>query len=316
MQKPSQSLPQLDWEYDIVIGLQELYQPDVVLETHLTGSAPNCAWVEDPFSYFQTMMIVRDLARHFTLAGKLQDVIDIFKTALSSSQDLQGGEVNVRTTVWLFITLGILLDQAHDIIGATEMQKSVLSMLDLHSPDPKCRQMKIWTTNELGRMYRHQHAFVAAETMHASALSALEEFAFEDDSIDLEIAWTRSTLARAFRRQGRFDEAIAQSKMALDTRTRVLGPEHPHVLWVQSDVAQCHFDQDDFETAASLHREVAVPRTKVLGAENADTIWTKNNLGVALAKIGETERVEARVIQEGVLECQERGLGPKHPHTE
>ena len=315
LQHYSKAPPHLDWAFDVALALLKLYQTRCCSTEFAEYYSSSRRASTEGFSHFEIMMVVRDLSRHFTQSRRIHNAISLFDRALAEEQGFCDPNADFMTTVLLMNTLGILLDQAGEVDRAIEMQRTALSISSAHESNVSCTHLARWTRNELGRMHRHQKSYAAAEKVHLDALQTLEQLAAHPHSVDLEIAWTRSTLARVYRCQRRYDAAIAHSAAALHTRTRILGPEHPHALWLQSDIAQCYFEQGKYSAAAAQHREVYARRGKVLGAGHPDTLWTMNNLGVALAMTGEAGTAESRALQRRAYECQGRVLGLDHPHT-
>jgi tetratricopeptide (TPR) repeat protein len=164
-------------------------------------------------------------------------------------------------------------------------------------------------------MYRHQGRFEDAVTMHTEALAVLERTT-ADRATDLEIAWTLSTVARVYRKQQLFDEAIQHTPQALDIRRLALGDDHPHCLWLLGDIAQCHYEKGDYAVAVRYHRDAYDGRRRTLGPDHPDTLWTMNNLAVVLAKMGAEHTAEAVKLQRHAWEAQCRILGPEHPHAQ
>ena len=296
----------LDWALDIA---------NVLLDSRLTR--PHLQRSSSArFSHFEIMMVIRDLARYFTQSRKINDARNLYDHALGVERSLPYFQRDLGTEVFLMNTLGILLDQVTELDRAIDMQRGALNLLNLHSSNATQSQLVIWTKNELGRLYRHRGSYSVALSMHFESLDALGKIeAPLDPTPELEVAWTRSTLARSFRRQQAFDQAIYHCTAALVVRDRILGPKHPHSLWLRSDLAQCHFESGNREIAAAEHRKIKSAREEVLGPDNPDTMWTLNNLGVALEHSGMQGAIEALEIQKLALKGQEKVLGADHLHT-
>jgi hypothetical protein len=310
----------LKWDHDIASALIELYGTKQSLCNNNVDSRSDLQPdKEEGVSHFEKMMIVRDLARYLTQNKTLSEGIDLFESVLAANS-IAGRSIEYDD-VWIMNTLGILYDQAGQVELATTTQEGALDVLSvIPEPNSAISDQMIWTSNELGRMYRHQTRYALAESMHLEALQALETSQacmMGEHRVILEIAWTKSTLARVYRAQRNHCLALKYSSAAHKTRLELLGRKHPHTLWVLSDIAQIHLEQHDSAKAVDLHTEILAGRKESLGDEHADTLWTMNNLGVALAMLGTEEALkQAREMQIKALQGQERVLGPEHPHVE
>ena len=303
--------PYMDWAFEITLALLNV-DKSIPQSCEPINSCLNCAETQlEQFSHFEKMMVIRDLARHFTQSGRVQDGIDLFESALreTSNEDVDA--------VWMLNSVSLFHDQIGQIDRAVQIQEQALEVLIIgrfgNSSEDSIRRKIIWTKDELGRLYRHQGRYGKAENMHLEAIAALE--ALPSDILkELELSWAESTLARVYRKQARFDESIAMSEEALKTRQKIQGCDHPHCLWILSDIAQCYLNKGETVHAAKLHQEAYHARMVALGEEHPDTLWTMNNLGVALAATKDGN-AKARVIQQQAFEMQARVLGANHPHT-
>lgn len=308
----------LEWDHDVASALIMLHGTTKLQTTAVDTEFDLGRGIKETLSHFEAMMIVRDLARYLTQNKTLSEGIGLFESVLAAN--LNARKSIKYQDVWIMNTLGILYDQAGQVELATATQEGVLDILSvIPEPNSAISDRLIWTSNELGRMYRHQQHYDLAERMHLEALQVLEASQAcrtSEHRAILEIAWTKSTLARVYRAQHIHSLALQYSSAAHETRLKLLGPKHPHTLWVQSDIAQTHFDQHDFAKAVELHTEILAGRKETLGNEHPDTLWTMNNLGEALAMLGTQEALkQAREIQVKALQGQERILGPEHPHA-
>jgi tetratricopeptide (TPR) repeat protein len=257
-------------------------------------------------SYFEKLMVIRDLSREYTMRGTLLDGEQWLTDALND-QRVRHGFSHI-STVWLMNSLGIIYDQQQRVSLSAETQESALAIqTSVLGPD---HLETIWTVNELGRIYRHLNDLDKAESMHQRALTVLRDVLHPQDS---QIAWTLNTLARTRRKQRRFDEAISLHNQALDIQRTVLGESHPHTLWATMDKAACYYGQRRLRESADLYRKALQGREKVLGPRHADTLWAVNDLGLVLAELGQMDA--ARRLQERALSGQTEILGRDHPHT-
>ncbi|KAI9710037.1 MAG: hypothetical protein M1828_002225 [Chrysothrix sp. TS-e1954] len=270
---------------------------------------------EKRISYFERLMVMRDLAREVNQMGRLKDAIERFETYLALAEQSHGS-IDIRL-VWLLNVLGLLYDQEHLVEVAMRAQRRALE-IQIEKLGPIHHEAN-WTRNELGRMYRHLGRLEEAEQAHLDALSVLREVA-SLSPMETELAWTLSTLGRVYRLQERYDLAITSFEEARRVRIAVLGWEHPHSLWLLGDIGQSYFENGNLKESASWHDKALEGRRKVLGDTHPDTCWTMNDLGIVLADLGKTsacfEHLQRAVtLQREALQGQRQVLGNLHPHT-
>jgi len=257
-------------------------------------------------SYFEKLMVIRDLSREYTMRDALSDG-ELWLTKALNDQRARKGSSHI-SIVWLMNSLGIIYDQQQRVSLSAQTQESALAIqTSVLGPD---HLETIWTVNELGRVYRHLKDFEKAESMHRRALTVLCNVLSPKD---LQIAWTMNTLGRTHRKQGRLAEAIALHDQALVIQRTVLGESHPHTLWALMDKAGCYREQKHFQESAELYRKALEGRERVLGTKHADTLWAMNNLGLVCADMGQIDA--AKRLHERALSGQIELLGKEHTHT-
>ena len=254
----------------------------------------------------ERLTCVRDLAREYTMAGEIDNGVEMFELALRKVEDLGGG-VPLRSC-WLLNSLGILYDQQGKTSLAKETQSRALTFQEQSLP-PNHLDI-VLTVNELGRIARHLEQYGEAESLHRKALSVLEEM-FPDS--DFNITWTKSALGRSLLKQHRPDEAITLHQQVLAIETTRLGRDHPHTLWTLSDIARCYCAQGNIDDAIKAQREVMERGRESLGPENPDTLWATNSLALLYERSGRLDI--ARSLHAKALEGQTKHLGEDHAHT-
>ncbi|KAI0895170.1 hypothetical protein F4806DRAFT_503125 [Annulohypoxylon nitens] len=257
-------------------------------------------------SNFERNMVLRDLAREYTMAGRLEDGIQHSKAIIDKLS--QGPGTQSCDLSWLMNGLGIMYDQQGDCELAIKTQ---LEALDAQRSNNTRRELdEVLITNELGRLYRHTGRLEEAEKMHHTALKLLRSSCPDTDP---QIIWTLNTLARCYRKQKRLDEAIKLHNKSRIGQSRLLGAEHPHTLWTRSDLAKCYRDLGDLDEAITMQSEVTTIRRRVLGPLHNDTLWSMNDLGIMHELAGQFEN--ALKVHQEALEGQEETLGSSHPST-
>ncbi|KAH8758170.1 hypothetical protein F5882DRAFT_453880 [Hyaloscypha sp. PMI_1271] len=267
---------------------------------------PESANHGEQISNFERNIIIRDLARAYTMVGKLDQGIQLFSSALSRIIQTRGDQC--LEVAWLLNSIGILYDQQ----GLTELAASTqLRALEIQQNQlPPDHLDIVLTANELGRMSRHLGKFREAEAYHLRALSALRKVLPEPD---LQVIWTINTLARSYRKEGRPEEALFMHRQALSGQKKLLGNEHPHTLWTMGDIARCMRDLGDTTKALGILREVHDGRVMTLGPLNPDTLWTLNDIGLLLESMN---KIDDAIAEHGkALEGQTKVMGKDHAHT-
>jgi tetratricopeptide (TPR) repeat protein len=256
-------------------------------------------------TYFEKIMVVRDLARLLTQSKRLEEGILWLTDAYTSLSHRTAVEL-----VWISNSLAILYDQQGETVKSLETQQRALSIQTAELGSDHLETIN--TVNELGRIYRHLGDYENAAKMHHMALSVLEKRLPEPEE-HLEVIWTIATLARTYRKQGRFPEALTLFERAHRTRAKVLGPNHPHTLWILGDIGATYQDMGLFKDAEDSYRRALEGRQDVLGQNHPDTLWSINNYGTILERIG--RRDEALNAQKQALSGQREVLGHEHKHT-
>ncbi|KAF7896510.1 hypothetical protein EAF00_006524 [Botryotinia globosa] len=268
----------------------------------------------ESISNFERDLIVRDLARAFTMAGKVDDAIDMFEKALTHGPPGDPSPESVRTT-WLLNSLGIMYDQKNLTDLALRTQLKALAIQEKYLP-PDHLDLAL-TLNELGRETRHLERYPESEQYHLRALNILRQSLPETD---LQIIWTLNTLARCYRFQGRYPEALALHQLALNGQITLMGEDHPHPIRTRSDIAKVLKAQGKFEEALEIMEDMYERRVRVLGNDNPDTLWTMNDIGIVWEEMGMQSgdfKCRAKAIEwhERAWEVQFRVLGDEHKHT-
>lgn len=256
-------------------------------------------------SNFERLVCVRDLAREFTSAGKLDDGVRMFEDALD-----RAGTANYGIELgscWLLNSLGILYDQQGNVTLAQETQRRALVCQTRKLP-PGHLDI-VLTLNELGRLARHLGHYREAESLHREALNILQSL-FEET--DLHVTWTKSALGRSLLKQGRPSEALPFHRQVLSIEVERLGKDHPHTLWTMSDIVRCLRDLDRLDDAITMQQEIVDRSERVLGSQNPDTLWAMNSLGLLFETAGNVTM--AVNVQETAYKGQIEILGGNHLH--
>lgn len=299
------SLPSLlanDWSMDALDLLFRL--PDCHDDpSYVWGHQANSTEI----SYFEKMMVVRDLARRLTQTKQLPQAVAKLEAAIAA-QVVQRPAAPL-SCAFAWNTLGILYDQqGRAPLALATHQRALDAQEDSFGAE---HARTIWSVNELGRMYRHLGNLDDSEALHRRALAALARH--QQPADHPERVWTANTLGTTLRVAGRPGEALALHTWAYEARARSLGAGHAHTLWACADVAKCHGALGRPDEALAWFRRALAGRAALLGPDHADTLWSMNNVAAALADSG--RRADAIAMHARALAGQEKVLGPDHAHT-
>jgi tetratricopeptide (TPR) repeat protein len=120
-------------------------------------------------------------------------------------------------------------------------------------------------------------------------------------------------VGRCLRSDGRYNEAEILFDEGMDTRKRVLGPEHPHTLSSIVVLALTYWNQGRWKEAEELGVQVMETRKRVLGPEHPHTLTSIGNLASTYWNQGRLEEAEELEVQ--VMEPRKRVLGLEHLDT-
>jgi serine/threonine-protein kinase len=120
----------------------------------------------------------------------------------------------------------------------------------------------------------------------------------------------QNTIGATYRDLARYDDAEPLIRSALDTRRRVLGPEHPDIAESMSALASLLTYKGDYEAGERLCRDALAMRRRLHGNEHQDVAEAMSDLGLVLDYKGEAE--EAESIHRQALAMRRRLLGNEH----
>jgi non-specific serine/threonine protein kinase/serine/threonine-protein kinase len=122
-----------------------------------------------------------------------------------------------------------------------------------------------------------------------------------------------ATISDVYTGLGLYRPAEQLARKSLDTRRRLLGPDHPDTLKSQFLTAVAADRQGRYPESEKLLRETLEAQRKVLGGEHPDTLKTASRLGMVHYLQGRYE--EANKELSTLLEVSRRVLGIDHPQT-
>jgi eukaryotic-like serine/threonine-protein kinase len=152
------------------------------------------------------------------------------------------------------------------------------------------------------------------------ALKTLDEniFVRAQDAIDKQFqeqplvrAALLQTLAATLGSVGLISRAVQPQEIALDLRTKLLGPEHPQTLMSLHERGRLNRARGETTAARDDFLEALQLRRRVLGPEDPETLSTENELGGLLLQLEQVEEAETYVRH--VYDVRRRTLGEDHP---
>ena len=120
-------------------------------------------------------------------------------------------------------------------------------------------------------------------------------------------------MARVFQSLGLYAKARPLEEKSVESRRKLLGPEHVDTLRSMNVLASIVKDEGHYAEAEKLHRQVLEARRRVLGPEHSDTLDSMNNLAIVEHHLG--KYAEAAALQRQVIDIRSRLLGREHPRT-
>ncbi len=124
-------------------------------------------------------------------------------------------------------------------------------------------------------------------------------------------ASARNSRAGVLYAQGRYADAEAEYRAAIELRSEELGAEHPEVVSVRNNLASALGAQGEHRLAEAEHRAVLAWRTENLGGAHPLVATSRNNLAGVLFERGAFADAEAEFRQAVVI--REQALGADHP---
>lgn len=130
---------------------------------------------------------------------------------------------------------------------------------------------------------------------------------------DIPVLFEKSSLPRTYMDQRRYKEPKELVEKMIETKTRVLGREHPLTLQSMANLGLIQMEQKLWQNAEKLQAQVVEMSKRVLGDEHRDTLSYMHNLASNYRSQGRWN--EAEELQERVVKVKTRVLGLESPST-
>ncbi len=181
--------------------------------------------------------------------------------------------------------------------------------------------IRIWRANDerpllgtglrnLGVIERERGDLVASDTLLALALELRREL---NGDVHTSVAEVHSAIAGLRNREGRYDEAEAHARIAVEQYQRLLEPNHRLTLNASIQLGAALAAQGDFERARPILEPVHERLSGTLNPADAQLGRTGLWLAVTLAGLGESSR--ARALLDEAVPVLTQGLGADAPET-
>jgi serine/threonine-protein kinase len=164
--------------------------------------------------------------------------------------------------------------------------------------------------NTLGSVYAHSNREHDAEATYREEI-ALETQCGADPQ--QRLMYPYRSLAVLMDELGRYEEAAAYGRRALELARQSLPADHPDLLNIQTNYAGTLVNVKRGAEAEPLLREVIAAQTRVDGAGHKDTLLAQYSLADLL--LGMQRDAEAAELAQSVAQGLESALGPDNTYT-
>src|SRR5262249_50026339 len=154
-----------------------------------------------------------------------------------------------------------------------------------------------------------QGKYVDAEAAFRRALVLLAQA----DPAGLSLHPTYDGLSSTLNALGRHDEALTNTRLALEIGRDKLGPGHPMLAVMLHNEANIHSARGDSVTALAIYQEAYALFERSLGPDHPNTVTSGANIGSIYLDLRRFDEAEPLLRRHFVH--AERVYGPDHPHT-
>ncbi|OBT51626.1 hypothetical protein VE04_08927 [Pseudogymnoascus sp. 24MN13] len=129
----------------------------------------------------------------------------------------------------------------------------------------------------------------------------------------IETISSLSLLGSVLEEQGKYKEAEATQRQALEGYIKAIGEEHTATLTSVRLLGLALERQGKYEEAEAMHQRSVQGLEKVVGEEHIETLMSVTALGLVYRLQGKFEKAEA--MQRRVVEGYKKVVGEEHPYT-
>jgi tetratricopeptide (TPR) repeat protein len=158
--------------------------------------------------------------------------------------------------------------------------------------------------------HEHQNTVMWRKYLAHASYVLESDVVSDDDDVRIDLLWK---LGMCLYQEGRFSAAEKAFLQVMETRKRMLGPEHPSTLASMSYLANTYRKKGRWDEAEELHMQVVETAKKVLGPEHPHTLASIGNLAVIYNKKGRWDEAEELEVQ--AMKTAKRVYGLEHANT-
>jgi len=252
-------------------------------------------------------VLVRDrLSAAYSAAGRLDEAMPVFETALSDRELALGSEH--PDTVSARVSLARCYAASGRDAEATTLYEQALAQSErlfgtAHRDTLQVRAALAAAYRGAGR--RAESVLLYERTL-AEAEVAL-------GPVHRDTMTARGSLAAAYQSAGQPTEAIAAYQRTLADRERTQGPDHPDTVAARASLANAYRVAGRLKEAVAQYERVLADRERIQGADHPDTITARGDLALAYRSAGKPKAAIAQY--ERTLADRVRVQGPDHRDT-
>jgi len=243
------------------------------------------------------------LARTFSGLGRYPDAEHEYRAALALVRSLPGHDADVANTE---AGLAEQLTFEDKLPEAEALQREALRLRTqwLGPDDPVVAQ----SLNGLAITIRREGKMQQAEELYRKALAVdLENHLVEESTED------EHNLGALLRIEKRPAEAEVMLRLALASRLKISGEEHPSTAQTMNQLAYALHDEGKLSEAEQYTRTSLATSRRLLGDEHPDIAVALNHLGTLLRDQGKLDEAESMLRQ--ALSVAERSWGADQSDT-
>lgn len=236
------------------------------------------------------------LARLLVLMGEYSDAERLYREAIAATAD-------PLELAYLRNGLAILHDELGNYPEAQDLyERALASAQEVRTDHPIIASV----LNNLGYLHQSISDYAAAKEYYERAL---ELHVTRGDS--LQAASTMANIAEVYRLEHAYDEAESALARALNTRQRILGPDHTFVAACLGDLGEIYLETGRADRARPLFERALRIREATLGRAHPDTWLALARLAKAADATGD-EAAAGRLYNDAIA-ALEAAVGPDNP---
>ena len=254
----------------------------------------------------QSILVRERLSTAYSAAGRLDEALPVFETALADREMALGPEH--PDTVTARVNLARCYAASGRDAEAITLYEQALAQSErlfgtAHRDTLDVRASLAAAYREAGR--RGESVSLYERTL-AEAETAL-------GPAHRDTMTARNSLAAAYQSAGQLSEAIAVYQRTLTDRDRSQGQDHPETVAARAGLANAYRVAGRLKEAVPLYERVLADRERIQGADHPDTMTARSNLALAYRTAGKSRAAIGQY--ERTLADRERVQGADHRDT-